>query len=318
MLFLLKEIEVDSPLFYHMLKSADTMSRRYFKGYGEVHGQVGINRDKCSMNCQFCDFAEVNFGNKEGTQLSDEIILKRVYDLLDAGVGSISLMSTADLPFEEYQRIGQMIMDATDGRAILFGNWGDLDYGQAKALKEIGFRFYYHALRLREGIDTGIMRYKRIETMKNIHAVGLLLGSCLEPIGPEHTYEEIVDLLVEMKALNVVYMATMKRIATPNSRFKDLGEISDMEFAKITAVTRLFFGRQLLTMAAHEPSALCLKSGANFLVAEVGTNPRDNKLETEENRGLSAGRCEEMLSLAGYKVFKGDFLQRYEQLRKDA
>jgi len=103
----------------------------------------------------------------------------------------------------------------------------------------------------------------------------------------------------------------MKRIVTPNSLYEMQEEITDLEFAKITAVTRLYFGKRLLTMAAHEPSGLCLNAGANFLVAESGTNPRDGERETSNNRGLSVVECQKLLSENGYKVFRGDFLERY-------
>ena len=309
-LTLLKEIRPDSEKFTRLLYIADQQSKDFFNGVGEVHGQIGLNQDKCSKNCKFCNFANDNF-KEQASQLSDSEILRRLEELLDAGIGSLSLMTTADFPFDEYVRIGQMIIDKTKGQVLLFGNWGDITLEQAKVLKKVGFTFYYHALRLREGIDTEIRRGKRIESMRNVKKAGLLLGSCLEPIGPEHTYEEIVDLLEEMKNLDIRFMATMKRIVTPNSLYEMQEEITDLEFAKITAVTRLYFGKRLLTMAAHEPSGLCLNAGANFLVAESGTNPRDGERETSNNRGLSVVECQKLLSENGYKVFRGDFLERY-------
>jgi len=313
-LFLLKNVALESEEFKILIDAADAVSKKGFNNFGEIHGQVGINNGPCSKNCKFCFFAEVNHDGSSTYQLTDKEIIDQTQVLKDMGVGSISLMSTADMKFEEYLRIGQLVRTEVED-ALLFGNWGDLELKEAVALKEAGFTFYYHALRLREGIDTEITRRKRIETMKNVTKVGMLLGSCLEPIGPEHTYEEIVDTLGVMKDLDVRFMATMKRIATPNSCYTQVGEISNEEFAKLTAVTRLYFGKQLLTMAAHEPTELCLCAGANFLITEVGTNPRDDKEQTELGRGLSYKQCEAMLNAAGYQNYKGDFLTRYNEMQ---
>jgi len=314
-LLLLKNIDIGTSIYEDLLDKAHRLSQNTFKGFGEIHGQIGMNSGPCSKNCKFCFFAEINHDGSESYQLKEQDIINQVKVLENLGVGSISLMATADLEFSDYLAAGKLLSQHAKN-TLLFGNWGDLNLEQAVTLKETGFTFYYHALRLREGIDTEIRRKERIETMKNVTRAGMILGSCLEPIGPEHTYEEIVDTLDLLKELDVRFMATMKRIPTVNSCYADTDPISDEEFAKITAVTRLYFGDQLLTMAAHEPSLLCLKAGANFLITESGTNPRDCEEETENGRGLSYSRCQNMLEEAGYKNFKGDFLQRYNDMKK--
>ncbi|MFD3158079.1 radical SAM protein [Haloimpatiens sp. FM7330] len=310
-LFLLKEIPTSGEKFELLLHTADYLSRKQFQNTGEVHAQIGLNWDKCQNNCQFCMFSEELHKIKQSKCLSEEEVVKRAIEFEEKGVGSISLMSTADYDFDKYLKMGKLVSENLKNRTPLFANWGDIDFEQAKAIKRAGFTYYYHALRLREGVVTKIDPSKRIETIKNAHEAGLLVGSCLEPIGPEHTYEEMVDLLVIMRDLKISWMATMKRINVEGSPLQKYGEITDEEFAKITAVTRLFYGKTIFTMAAHEPLAINLRAGANFLVAEMGTNPRDKNVETLDSRGWDVDSCTKFLEQHDYKVYKGSVNKRY-------
>lgn len=310
-LALLHGVPTRGDAFHALLKAADTLSRKQFGNMGEVHGQIGLNSERCSMNCQFCFFSESWSPLTEPYRLSKEEVLAHADTFQRQRVSSISIMSTADYEFDRFIHMGESVHRHLKGRTPLFANWGDLDMDQARAVKAAGFTFYYHAIRLGEGQTTGIAPEKRMKTIENAHKAGLLVGSCLEPIGPEHTFEEIVELLETMRELKISWMATMKRIPLCGNPLEKNGEISDEEFARVTAVTRLFFGGALFTMAAHEPSALCLRAGANFLVAETGTNPRDAELKTEGSRAWDVASCHAFLNQAGYKVYDGSVNKRY-------
>ena len=311
---LLRNIPTQGPLFKSLLAAADGLTRKQFGNTGEIHGQIGLNWDRCSQDCQFCIFSE-SWG-EAGTpnELSEDDVLKRTQSFAKAKVASISIMSTADYPFERFLRMGTLVNREVLGRMPLFANWGDLSFEQACEVKKAGYTFYYHALRLGEGGTTKIDPYKRMQTIENAHRAGLLVGSCLEPIGPEHSVEELVDTLSIMRDLKISWMATMKRIALNGSPLAKYGELTDEEFARVTAVTRLFFGNRIFTMAAHEPSSLCLHAGANFLVAELGTNPRDTQCETEWGRAWDVESCKKMLKENGFRTFKGNLFKRYARL----
>lgn len=310
-LTLLHEIPTRGEAFTTLLEAADSLSRRQFGNMGEVHGQIGLNGERCSNDCQFCMFSDTWSSLDTPFCLGKEEVLAHAAALDAQNVGSISLMSTADYDFDLFLSMGALVRKELNGRVPLFANWGDLDPDQARAVKKTGFTFYYHALRLGEGVVTLIDPYKRMQTIENAHRAGLLVGSCLEPIGPEHSYEEIADLLDLMRTLKVSWMATMKRIPICGTPLEPYGQISDEEFARITAVTRLFFGNTIFTLAAHEPSPLCLRAGANFLVAERGTNPRDMDSRTETGRAWDAPACRDMLKEAGYDVHTGLVNRRY-------
>lgn len=308
---LLYEVPTSGKKFHTLLQAADTLSRHQFNNLGEVHGQIGLNGERCSNDCQFCMFSDSWGTHADPFRLSEEEVLSHAIAFEKQKVASISLMSTADYDFDLFLGMGQRVHRQLKGKIPLFANWGDLDPTQARAVKKAGFTFCYHALRLGEGMVTRIDPYKRMQTIENAHHAGLLVGSCLEPIGPEHSYDEIADILELMRDLKISWMATMKRISLRNSPLNGHGEISDEEFARITAVTRLFFGNTIFTLAAHEPSALCLKAGANFLVAERGTNPRDTDMKTEDSRAWDVPSCRAFLEQAGYEVHQGSVNQRY-------
>ena len=162
----------------------------------------------------------------------------------------------------------------------LVANMGDFNLNTAKRLKAIGFTGIYHINRLREGIDTDIPSETRINTLNAIKEANLELYYCIEPIGPEHGYEELIEEMIRAREYNVQAMAVMKRIAVPGTLLFEKGEISEQELTKIAAVTRLVT-RPKRSMNVHETHELTLSAGVNQLYAEIGANPRDIKADTE-------------------------------------
>ena len=98
--------------------------------------------------------------------------------------------------------------------------------------------------------------------MDVVRGAGLELYYCVEPIGPEHTHQELVDEMLRIRDYPVGVMAVMKRIAVPGTPLGSQGEISAAQLAKICAVTTLT-ARPPRAMCVHEPDELCLMAGAN-------------------------------------------------------
>jgi biotin synthase len=243
-LYLLNTVPTKGDLFLLLLKTANRLTRQQFNNTAEIHAQIGLNWDTCSNSCQFCYFSEDLKNVSKKRELSEAEVIEKAKEFESYNVGSISLMATADFDFDKYLNISRTVRKHV--KTVLFGNHGDLTIEMAREIKKVGFSFYYHALRLGEGKVTKLEREKRLLTMSNARRVGLLVGSCLEPIGPEHSYEEIISILDEMRNQGVAWMATMKRISVSNSPLNSYGEISDEEFAKITAVTRLYYGNKII------------------------------------------------------------------------
>ena len=140
----------------------------------------------------------------------------------------------------------------------------------------------------------------RYTTLANaIAAAGLDLIYCVEPIGPEHTYGQIAREILRARDYHVDIMACMRRVAVPGTPLYEKGEISDLELAKIVAVTRIAANPKI-SMNVHEPNAVAMLAGVNQLYAETGSNPRDKEIDTRENRGYSIERARQMLEQYGY------------------
>lgn len=78
------------------------------------------------------------------------------------------------------------------------------------------------------------------------------MSYCVEPMGPEHTEEELVDAILLARELKPSVMATMRRIAVPGVELSKYGQISEIELAKIEAIIRLAIGGGIRAMGVHE------------------------------------------------------------------
>ncbi len=55
-----------------------------------------------------------------------------------------------------------------------------------------------------------------------------------------------------------------------------------------------------ISMNVHEPLMTAMLAGVNQLYAEIGVNPRDSSVHTEQARGYSIDQVCSMLISAGY------------------
>lgn len=124
---------------------------------------------------------------------------------------------------------------------------------------------------------------------------------CVEPIGPEHNDDQIIEEIFRANEYNVDVMAVMKRISVPGTEKYSLGEITNARLAKICAVTTLYI-KSKRAMGVHEADELCLMAGANQIYAEMGVNPRDLSIDTQLNRGLSVPMAKKLLFNTGWSL----------------
>ena len=169
----------------------------------------------------------------------------------------------------------------------------------------MGFSGVYHALRLREGKDTGLSVEKRKQSIINFKEAGLEVDTCVEPVGPEHTNEELADMIAFTASINPSYSGAARRIPIPGTAMAGLGAISEMRMAQIVAVTRLGMPRSVRGNCTHEPCTLGAVAGANLFWAEVGANPRDIEEKTEEGRGETVASCRSIFQESNWDIRKG-------------
>ena len=72
------------------------------------------------------------------------------------------------------------------------------------------------------------------------------------------------------------------------------GMISELEMARMVAVSRLVMGDVPRAHCTHEPHSVSLLAGANLFFPEVGASPRDGQADTGKGRGKGLAACRQM------------------------
>lgn len=295
----------DSQEIYLVMAEANRISKELAGNKAEVHAQLALNLAPCSANCKFCSFARVNKVFKKETRLTAEQAVAYARQFEKDGANAVYIMTTAKYPFGLFLEISREIRNNLKPETILIANVGDQTIANARRMKEAGFAGVYHALRLREGVDSGLLPANRKQSIYNFYEAGLLVGTCVEPVGPEHTNAELAELILYTASLNPAYSGAARRIAIPGTELFRRGTITELRMAQIVAVTRLGMPRNVTGNCTHEPCTLGGLAGANLFWAEVGANPRDIREKTEEGRGQTVKDCRTMFAECGWNYWEG-------------
>lgn len=274
-----------------------------------ILGQIGVDVTACPGGCQFCTFGE-DHTNFIESHLSEEELEKKITDFCRYDdLYGLYLMTMHEYDLDRYLKIINRSKALAPQTTQIWANVGDSDLDAFKEMKKAGVTGVYHVCRIGEGIDTKLDPRDRVKTMENALEAGLELYTCCEPIGPEHTAEQLTDNIFIGIEMGITQHAAMRRVAVPGSPLAHYGQISELRLAHIVAVISLCSVTvpTMAYMGVHEPNALSYASGANIITAESGANPRDNLLDTAKNRGMDMARCRKMLFECGFaNIRKGD------------
>ena len=281
---------------------ADVMSREKFGNTALVFGQIGFEVYPCPGKCKFCSISEEHTQFQKSL-MSDEAILAAADNFTASGdLFALSLMAMHDFNFERVLHVVQTVRAKIPAQTQIIINIGDFTLTQAEELKAAGISGAYHLVRLREGTDSTLEPETRKKTMGYIKQAGMDLYYCCEPIGPEHTPEEMAEQLFLGIEYGCFQHAAMRRVLIPSSPLAKYGQISELRLAQVVAVVTLaaFQCPELKSIGVHEPNLLGITAGANAIYAETGINPRDTEKETSGNRGLDVLDCKKILGEAGF------------------
>lgn len=295
----LMAIETCSMEYYRLLGIANEESRKQYEGRGSIYVQIGVEASPCPGNCAFCSLAESVFPKENSFVLPVETAEKIADAMVEQKADELFLMTTVNYTTPDFLDYAAKVRRHLPEGMRFVANVGDFDLDYAKELRKVGFTGIYHVCRLREGIDNDLLLEKRIGTIEAACEVGLERYYCVEPIGPEHTHEELVEEMLRARKYDVDVAAVMKRICVPGTKLYTCGEISSAELAKICAVAKLVI-KPKRAMGVHEPNELCLMAGANQVYAEVSVNPRDLSLSTETSRGASMEKARGFIAAANW------------------
>jgi biotin synthase len=288
-----------------IVNAANVVNRIASKGKAEVHAQIGLNLSPCPNNCSFCAFSAQNKVFTERKELGVEEIVQLALKAEVDGANALFFMTTHDYPFGKYMETSKEVREKLKPETVMIANIGDFGYGEAKQLKNAGYTGIYHAVRMGEGRDTPIDPQVRLHTIRAAREAGLLIGTCVEPIGPEHSIEELTDKILLGREMGPCFSGAMRRINIPGSPLARHGMISEYRLAFLVAVVRLAMGREVIGNCTHEPNLLGATTGANLFWAEAGTNPRDTEAETSKGRGMGVTSCMELFRQADFDILRG-------------
>ena len=289
----LMHLGLESRETYALMESANALSRARFGSKGENHFHIGLNVEPCPMDCSFCSLTKKAgiFTEKIEFPLADILAWARQGQA--EGADALNLMSTGTFSFSQLLEIGRRLKQEVD--VPLVANARDINHAEGEQLLDAGFVGFYHAIRLGEGRDTPFDPARRLQTIRVLGDVGLRWMNCIEPVGPEHSAEEIVDLMLLARREKATYSGVMRRINFPGSPKEPMGMISERRMAQMVAVSRLVMGDTVRAHCTHEPHSLSLVAGANLFFPEVGSSPRDGHADTGKGRGRTIVDCAAML-----------------------
>lgn len=289
-----------------LMAVADTVSRRRFGHEAMLLGQIGIETAPCPGNCGFCVFGE-GHTQFQRNQLSLEEIFGRAQAFARGGdLYALFLMTMHDFTMDRLLEIVHAVRNCIPPQTQIVVNIGDFDIAQGEQLQAAGVHGAYHVCRLREGTDTSLSPEERKKTFCTIRDAGLDFYYCCEPIGPEHTPEELVDPMFLGIEYGCFQHAAMRRVFVPGMPLSDRGQITELRLAQVVAVVTLatLGCKETQNIAVHEPNLLGLTAGANVVYAETGANPRDTEADTSANRGLDMAAARKMLYEAGFTALR--------------
>lgn len=289
--------------------TANEIMRKKSGNSGVILGQVGISVSKCAGGCKFCTFGD-GHTKFEPVILTDEEIHKKISDFCCNGdLYGLYLMAMHNYDLNFFLNAVKIAKSIAPPSTKIWSNVGDSDLDSFIEMKKIGVEGVYHVCRIGEGKDTNLNPHDRIKTMQNALNAGLKLYTCCEPIGPEHSIDEIIDNIFIGIELGCTQHAAMRRVAVPGTPLAKYGQISELRLGQIVAVVALasFKTSTMTYCGVHEPNLIGYISGANVATAEAGANPRDNSADTSKNRGMDINDCRKMLLECGFEyIIRGD------------
>jgi len=218
---------------------AESISRKRFGNRAILLAQIGIDIAACPGNCGFCVFGK-DHTRFEPARLSLEEVVRRAHAFADGGdLYALFLMTMHEFSMGWLLKVVEAARLTVPSHTRIVVNIGDFDAAQAAELRSAGVSGAYHVCRLREGTDTSLDPAARTLTIRTIRDAGLDLYYCCEPIGPEHTPEEMVEQLFIGIDHGCFQHAAMRRVATEFTPLSRHGQITERRLAQVVAVVTL-------------------------------------------------------------------------------
>ncbi len=280
---------------------AREIARVKARNRANVSTAFGIDYQPCAASCRYCSFGK-EWGLIEGEYyVPAEDVIACIRERMGHGYRRFTLRTTEYYDIDRLCDMARAIRSSVPGEYWLSVNTGELSPEQCRKLHDAGVDSAYHTLHLREGTDTNFAPETRIATMRAIKGSGLRLNVGIDPIGIEHTDEEIADRIAFLRDFEPQGMCAMKRVNPKGTPVGDLPEVSDLRVAQVAAVIR--FATEG-SVSAVPMTRTAMDWGANSSSVGTGANPRD---DSHDVHGFGVWRSDQdalryMFRDAGYDI----------------
>ncbi len=213
------------------------MVREHLGNRGRIWAAIGLDQAPCKMGCRFCSFASEWTRFTEPCELSEEEALEWADEFIRQRADYLILRTSEQYCLEKLLELGRRITDRKCGAVRLVANTRLANDAQLAQLKKAGFHGIYKTIRLREGVDTAFDPAVRLKQIRQARDHGLRVFGLVEPVGPEHSDEEIVDAILMLRdPIHTGLVGAMARVPVEGSPLCGYGAVDAQRLAAITAV----------------------------------------------------------------------------------
>ena len=267
----------DSPEAELVIATADRLVRGRNGNTCSIGVQIGVITGPCIADCGFCGFA-ASTTNADDYVMPDRILREYLEHVTEHGdVESVSLMTIHNFDFDDLLEAVDTAIGTVPSEVSVCVNTGDVTPEEARELKKAGVRRAYHALRIDEGEDTRLNPLDRFNTIRVLSGAGIETVTCVEPIGPEHSAEDIVHRFHSARSSGCSRCSAGRRVDVPGTRMHGMGEISPRRLEQIRSVLLLSSVRDCFYGGYY--------GGFDMDYAEYAGSPRDTADYSELNNG---------------------------------
>lgn len=241
------EIEPGTPQAKLLRETERTLAKRGNGGYGYIYTQIGLDATPCPGNCHFCDFAACNKMQRGRAEVPVDSILHSCELFAEGGAHLISLMTSAAYDFEKYLGVIERARAVVGDDIALMANTRDISLEEAQALRRAGADCLYHAIRLGEGVITGLDEDTRWRSLDNAVAAGLAVSTAAGPVyqseGPDSPYyqtgEQIVDRMLRVLAYDNICSGVTSLHAVPGTKMENVKPLGKLKMQVVDGVFQL-------------------------------------------------------------------------------
>ncbi|WP_025745706.1 radical SAM protein [Aminiphilus circumscriptus] len=267
--------------------TATAVNRRRFGNSGLLLGQIGVDMAPCEGDCAFCFFAKSNTSIQPALLSTDEIIA-RCERFARGGAQGVFLMTMHRFGLEWFRDLCAELRRRIPAQLEILANVGDVTASQLQEFRAAGVTVTgaYHVCRIREGVDSCMTPADRRKTIERILEAGLSWYNMCEPLGPEHTPEELVEQMWLGVDLPCTQHGVMQRFPVPGSPLYHHGQVSLSRLGQVVALVALaIIGREnVKSIAVNVYNLVGLFSGTNAFFPEAG-EPDEQAIQTEAVQG---------------------------------